>query len=256
MQANPVFKPTTSQSGYQSSVPVTVYRELATELQSAQAKLSFFQLQNEQLTKQNQMLLQEFEAIAKSTDRVQAILTQSNLPESKLSEVLAGIRTASQINPAPLRNNSQSQGRPPIVKSRPANKPAATQSSPRKVAVQQTTNAIQEAISRARQLATKSAPQTSNEPNLNPNLNLNLNETLYYDSSFAVFDASASAPMPKLLPKLEIREEVSSRPLRTESGEDPKESAGLSGWVLTFTIVTIVLTSFGAGYLLMRPFVK
>ena len=69
MQANPVFKPTTSQSGYQASVPVTVYRELAAELQSAQAKLSFFQLQNEQLTRQNQMLLQEFEAIAQSTDR-------------------------------------------------------------------------------------------------------------------------------------------------------------------------------------------
>ena len=56
MQANPVSRPTNSQSGYrtppsgyQSSVPVTVYRELAAELQSTQAKLSFFQLQNEQL---------------------------------------------------------------------------------------------------------------------------------------------------------------------------------------------------------------
>ncbi|PZV16938.1 MAG: hypothetical protein DCF20_07250 [Pseudanabaena sp.] len=257
MQANPVFKPTTSrsgsqtaQSGYQASVPVTVYRELAGELQSTQAKLSFFQLQNEQLTKQNQMLLQEFEAIAQSTDRVQAMLTQSNLPESKLSEVLAGIRASSQVNPvnpAPTRNNQQPQGRPPAA--RLADKPA-TQASPRKVAVQQTTNAIQEAISRARQIATDSVPQSDNEPMVS--------ETLYYDSSFAAFEETDPAPITKnkVLPKLEIREEISSRPLRTESMKDSREAAGLSGWVLTLTIVAIILTSFGAGYLLMRPFVK
>jgi uncharacterized protein YhaN len=255
MQANPVFKPTTShsgyqtsQSGYQASVPVTVYRELAAELQSTQAKLSFFQLQNEQLTKQNQMLLQEFEAIAQSTDRVQAILTQSNLPESKLSDVLAGIRASSQINPAPSRSNPQPQGRPPAAKPRPTEKPA--QVSPRKVAVQQTTNAIQEAISRARQLATEPVQPIDSDSMSS--------EALYYDSSFAAFEAPAptSTPKTKVLPKLEIREEISSRPLRTESMEEANESTGLSGWVLTATIIAIVLTSFGAGYLLMRPFVK
>lgn len=255
MQANPVFKPTTShsgyqtsQSGYQASVPVTVYRELAAELQSTQAKLSFFQLQNEQLTKQNQMLLQEFEAIAQSTDRVQAILTQSNLPDSKLTDVLAGIRASSQINTAPSRSNPQPQGRPPAAKPRSVEKP--TQVSPRKVAVQQTTNAIQEAISRARQLATEPVQPIDNDSMAS--------EALYYDSSFAAFEAPAptSPPKTKVLPKLEIREEISSRPLRTESMEESNESTGLSGWVLTATIIAIVLTSFGAGYLLMRPFVK
>jgi hypothetical protein len=255
MQANPVFKPTTShsgyqtsQSGYQASVPVTVYRELAAELQSTQAKLSFFQLQNEQLTKQNQMLLQEFEAIAQSTDRVQTILTQSNLPDSKLTDVLAGIRASSQVNPAPSRSNPQPQGRPPAAK-RPVDKPT-TQVSARKVAAQQKNGAIQEAISRARQLASDSAPQNDNEPSVS--------EALYYDSSFASFEASDPAPIPKtkVLPKLEIREEISSRPLRTEAIEDSRETPGLSGWLLTVTIVAIVLTSFGAGYLLMRPFVK
>ena len=256
MQANPVFKPTTShsgyqtsQSGYQASVPVTVYRELAAELQSTQAKLSFFQLQNEQLTKQNQMLLQEFESIAQSTDRVQTILTQSNLPDSKLTDVLAGIRASSQVNPAPSRSNPQPQGRPPATKPRPVDKPA-TQVSPRKVAAQQKNSAIQEAISRAKQLANNSATQNDNEPTVS--------EALYYDSSFAAFEAPEPAPTPKtkVLPKLEIREEISSRPLRTESIEDSSETSGLSGWVLTVTIVAIVLTSFGAGYLLMRPFVK
>jgi len=254
MQANPVFKPAnpqsgSAQSGYQASVPVTVYRELAAELQSTQAKLSFFQLQNEQLTKQNQMLLQEFETIAQATDRVQAILAQSNLPESKLSEVLAGIRNSSQVSHAPARNNPQPQGRPPATKSRPVEQPAPA-SSPRKVAVQQ--SAIQEAISRARQMATESSPQPQTE------LEPIANESPYYDGAYANFDAPAPvlAPKKKVLPKLEIREEVSSRPLRTNEIEDNQEATGLSGWLLTLTIVAIILTSFGAGYLLMRPFVK
>jgi hypothetical protein len=85
-------------------------------------------------------------------------------------------------------------------------------------------------------------------------------ENLYYDSSFAAFDApepiAPPAKITRVIPKLEIREEISSRPLRTESIEDSSESGGLSGWMLTLTIVAIILTSFGAGYLLMRPFVK
>ncbi len=264
MQANPVYKPQSSTTGYQptpssyqASVPVTVYKELAAELQSTQAKLSFFQLQNEQLTRQNQMLLQEFEAIAQSTDRIQAILTQANLPEAKLSEVLAGIRASSQVATAPPRPTSQPQGRPPAQKQPPAKPPA----SPRKTAAQQTNNAIQEAIARARQLATEATPASDSEPSGS--------DTLYYDSAFATFDAPAPAPIPKPLPKMEIREQAATRParkdLRTEirnearqeSGdEDMQGSGGLSGWMLTLTIVAIILTSFGAGYLLMRPFVK
>ena len=118
------------------------------------------------------------------------------------------------------------------------------------MAAQQKNNAIQEAISRARQLASDSATHNDNEPMVS--------EALYYDSSFAAFEATDPTPTPKtkVLPKLEIREEISSRPLRTESIEDSRETSGLSGWVLTATIVAIVLTSFGAGYLLMRPFVK
>lgn len=258
MQANPVLKSPTPQSGYQASVPVTVYRELAAELQSTQAKLSFFQLQNEQLTRQNQMLLQEFEAIAQSTDRVQAILSQSNLPESKLSGVLAGIRAAS-----PARNNPQPQGRPP-AKPRTADKPATTQANPRRTAVQQTNHAIQEAISRAKQLATDAAPQSS--PHVQNHAaqaasqfadGTIAGESIYYESSFVGFDAPMTSQVTKNLPKLEIREEISSRPLRTDNtNKEDASEAGLSGWVLVLTVTAIILTSFGAGYLLMRPFVK
>lgn len=271
MQANPAFKPVNlpsgaqaPKSGYQASVPVTVYRELAAELQSTQAKLSFFQLQNEQLTRQNQMLLQEFEAIAQSTDRIQAILTQSNLPDAKLSEVLNNIRSASPNHAAPAKANPQTnpnpqtQSRPPAnPKTNPTEK-QAPQVSPRKANVLQTTNAIQDAISRARQLATDASPQAVvNQAPVNHDPSDG--EPLYYDSSYAAFDAPAPMPVTptkaKMPTKLQMREEISSRPLRTDS-EESAEPTGLSGWVLTLTIAAIILTSFGAGYLLMRPFVK
>lgn len=273
MQANPAFKPVNvpsgaqaPKSGYQASVPVTVYRELAAELQSTQAKLSFFQLQNEQLTRQNQMLLQEFEAIAQSTDRIQAILTQSNLPDAKLSEVLNNIRSASPSHAAPAKANPQTNNPNPQTQGRP---PATTkgnpspQVSPRKANVLQTTNAIQDAISRARQLATDGSPQVpvTQVPVTQAPVTQapSGGEPLYYDSSYATFDApaprSVTPTKAKMPAKLQMREEISSRPLRTDSEESP-ESTGLSGWVLTLTIAAIILTSFGAGYLLMRPFVK
>jgi hypothetical protein len=107
-------------------------------------------------------------------------------------------------------------------------------------------------------LATEVTPNSSNEAG---------SDTLYYDSAFATFDAPA--PVAKPPAKIEIREQAAARPaskeLRTEikhetrqesADEDMQESSGLSGWMLTLTIVAIILTSFGAGYLLMRPFVK
>jgi cobalamin biosynthesis Mg chelatase CobN len=259
MQANPVFKPAnrssaSPQSGYKtSSVPVTVYRELAAELQSTQAKLSFFQLQNDQLTRQNQMLLQEFEAIAQSTERVQAILAQSNLPQSRLSEVLAGIRSSSQTSTQTSTQIKSTQTQAPAPNSR--SQEYLPQPNPRKVVAQQDNGSvIQEAIARARQIATESS------------LNLEIekdqisSQPLYFDGIYANLDESpapiAAIPNKKVLPKLEIREEISSRPLRKESIENSKESSGLSGWLLVLTVMAIILTSFGAGYLLMRPFVK
>ncbi|MDX2255006.1 MAG: hypothetical protein NW214_05775 [Pseudanabaenaceae cyanobacterium bins.39] len=269
MQANPITKPLTpvpsspnsASTSYQASVPVTVYRELAAELQTTQAKLSFFQLQNEQLTRQNQMLLQEFEIIAQSTDRIQAILTQSNLPESRLSEVLAGLRTSTQVSTSRSQAQSRTAAYPkpeqssepystsPVHQTSQTNKPEANLEAavnPRKKVVTQNGNAIQEAIARAKHLAQEAQTAQPSVPPVS-------SEALYYDSSFAAFPPAAPA---KTLPKIEIREEIGSRPLSHNESDQPHEQSGLSGWVLVITVIAIICTSFGAGYLLMRPFVK
>jgi TolA-binding protein len=59
------------QGGRQTpSVPISVYRELATELKATQAMVESLTHQNQQLTEQNQMLRQEMLHFADSADRL------------------------------------------------------------------------------------------------------------------------------------------------------------------------------------------
>lgn len=65
--------PPTGQT-YSPSVPISVYREVVAELQSAKATLETLQQQNQQLTQQNQQLRQEMENAIKGAVRMQQIL--------------------------------------------------------------------------------------------------------------------------------------------------------------------------------------
>lgn len=54
-------------TSYSPSVPISLYRQVATELQSAQAALESLKQQNQQLTEQNQRLRSEIERVVQST---------------------------------------------------------------------------------------------------------------------------------------------------------------------------------------------
>lgn len=56
-------KHSSSHNSYSPSVPLSVYRELAAELQAAAAMLNSLNAQNQQLAKQNQQLRQEIEQV-------------------------------------------------------------------------------------------------------------------------------------------------------------------------------------------------
>lgn len=56
------------------SVPITVYRELATELQMTHAQVDSLSLQNRRLTEQNQQLRQEISRIVQSALQLQHIV--------------------------------------------------------------------------------------------------------------------------------------------------------------------------------------
>ena len=68
------YTPSTSANNYCPSVPISVYRELAAELQAAQAMLDSLNGQNQQLVKQNQKLRQEVEKVLQSTQHLQQVV--------------------------------------------------------------------------------------------------------------------------------------------------------------------------------------
>lgn len=68
------YASSTSSNAYCPSVPISVYRELAAELQAAQAKLDSLTAQNQQLVKQNQQLRQEVEKVVQSAQHLQQVI--------------------------------------------------------------------------------------------------------------------------------------------------------------------------------------
>lgn len=66
-----VPKSQSSPHSYSPSVPLSVYRELAAELQAARAMLDSLKTQNQQLAKQNQQLRQEIEKVVQSALQAQ-----------------------------------------------------------------------------------------------------------------------------------------------------------------------------------------
>jgi hypothetical protein len=81
--------PTTANK-YSPSVPISVYRELAAELQVAQTTIDSLKSQNQQLVKQNQQLQQQVEKVVHSAQHLQQIVSsfggatnQVEIPRSK-----------------------------------------------------------------------------------------------------------------------------------------------------------------------------
>lgn len=92
-----------STNPYAPSVPVSVYRELAAELQSAKALTEALNAQNQQLLRQNQQLQQELE---KAIDSVlywrQAANTQKNLHRPFPKVEVANRQSPSPEKPLPF----------------------------------------------------------------------------------------------------------------------------------------------------------
>lgn len=64
----------TAAHSYSPSVPLSIYRELAAELQAAEARLNSLNAQNQQLAKQNQQLRQEIEKAVQAVLHLQQIV--------------------------------------------------------------------------------------------------------------------------------------------------------------------------------------
>ncbi len=71
---NSVPKHSSRGKGYSPSVPISVYRELAAELQAAVAMLNSLNVQNQQLEKQNKQLRQEIEKVVQYVMHLQQVI--------------------------------------------------------------------------------------------------------------------------------------------------------------------------------------
>ncbi|MBD2296445.1 hypothetical protein H6G06_23915 [Anabaena sphaerica FACHB-251] len=206
---------------YSPSVPVYVYRELVAELQAVQAKLDVVTSHNQKLSQENQHLRQEINKVVQSCLELQK-LVDSSAPSSQ----------PAPPNNANVKNTTSNQSMP-RANSEAKNTPASPRT-PRTNAEAKSTNkpANKPPVKTApppRQPTPKPAKKIRREVVSVPMMDMN------FPVSEAVF-----------IEGQEVRYYLSPE----------SESKGLSGWWLLLTIVLIMITGFGAGYLVVRPLLQ
>lgn len=174
-------KPPNSQT-QPTSVPLYVYRELATELQSTQGKLDALTSQNHQLEQENQLLRQEITKVVKSCLHLQKFVASSPKPSHSQPTDAAG------------------EVKSPATATRP------------------------------RQQASSQPPPVVNEKS--------------HDSEFFA-PVEITQPIPETF-FIEEQEVNYYPPME-------KKLKQFSGWWLAITILLIMLSAFGAGYLIVQP---
>lgn len=168
----------TAANGYAPSVPISVYRELAAELQATRAMLDSLNSQNQSLVKQNQQLRTEVDKVVQSALQLQKVAgLQQPLSRSVTAEV--------------------AYARPDIVVEPSYFSPEPTRSMPRSF--------------------------TPRPEPIEPTV---ISEKLY-------------------------TEQTETRPRRSSNSEQSPE---LGGFWLAAVIFLIVISAFGAGFMIVRPF--
>lgn len=190
------------------SVPISVYRELATELKATQALVDSLTQQNQQLGQQNQLLRQEMLKFAES---------------------------AAQLKQAV-------EGRPPVGQDRAASLPLGTHAPQPAMMVPVTPPPAQE----GRDWAEADGGGFSLEGV--SNLTSQVTQMLRPKPKAARPVAKRPKPMP---PQAALYTEERLEPF--QPGSSREKNADLSGLWLATTIILIVVSAFGAGFLIMRP---
>ncbi|MDI9637813.1 hypothetical protein QQ054_34845 [Oscillatoria amoena NRMC-F 0135] len=120
---------TATSSSYAPSVPLSVYRELAAEMQANQAMLEFLRTQNQQLLQQNQHLRQEIDQFVQSAIRLQ----------QKVEGSEPAIAPTTRINRSPELGESLSSSTPqrPLPRTVPPKPPELKEASPEPLIAEQ-----------------------------------------------------------------------------------------------------------------------
>lgn len=186
-------------NGYAPSVPISVYRELATELKTTQAMVDALTRQNQQLTRQNKLLRHEIQRFVQSAEQL-AQFAGVAPPEAGTVKETRIVYSPSLDEPLELESPQP----------QPAAAPASSAIVPR------------EREPKARDRETKAREREPKRPR-----------------------PEAAAPRPQLF--TEQREEF-----RRSYAPAPRSQDLGNLWLVT-TILLVVFTAFGAGFLIMRP---
>lgn len=201
---------------YSPSVPVYVYRELVTELQAAQAKLDVVTNHNQKLSQENKQLRQEINTLVQSCLQMQKRLESSEQSSQSYPHSHFNVNNIPGYQ-SPSTNNVE-------VKNTPV-----SQSIPRNPEIKSSQKPSTKKVSSPRQPTPQKSQKTHRESVVVPMIDMNF---------------PASEPM--FIEEQEVRYYVSPE----------SEAKGLSGWWLAMTILLIMVTGFGAGYLVVRPLLQ
>ncbi|MEH2168267.1 MAG: hypothetical protein V7K41_16765 [Nostoc sp.] len=116
--------PTPTTQAYPPSVPLSVYRELSTELQAVQARLNALTIQNQQLAQENQLLRQEITKVVESFSRLQNFVDSHTTPSYHQANQASGdVKNAAKQPVTQARPPQQvSRSRPSVVPKTPCEK--------------------------------------------------------------------------------------------------------------------------------------
>jgi hypothetical protein len=174
---------TANSQAYSPSVPLSVYRDLAGELQAAEAMLDALTAQNKQLVQENQLLRQEITKVGQYFLHLQNLVdTSTTASHSQIPHASFDLKSSHPVSQVPQ----------------------------------------QQRVSR---LYSPVVPENVRE-------------------DFGTSNFSPPIPEPVFIEEEEVR-------YYPHSESEPKE---VSAWSLIIAILLIILTAFGVGYVIVRPF--
>jgi len=262
---------------YAPSVPMSVYRELAAELRANKAVIDSLNSRNQQLTAQNQRLKQEihnfvqatlnlgqFAGIARQTAPSEFPSPSTEpFPEQIAPDTLAKlVRAQGEARKAAASAESTDQlASPHVYTEAAANMPAANTVSRSIPQPRRVPSPIQKSPSGSTALLNSLANTPTNGSERIPSVKRSAAQPTASTASpkasrrqqastrQKISQQSEIVPQAQVLPKLFTEQSGEYRSSALESKED-KEIGGI--W-LALSIILIVVTAFGAGFLIMKP---
>jgi hypothetical protein len=186
---------TPSKSSYTTSVPMSVFREVSTDLRGTQNELTSLKRQNQALLQQNQYLKLEMQRVAEQTQEVVNGFVEVENPVERLNRSMAESIAVEELM-EPDYESHWNAFEPPL-------------------------------------------PQVPVRMAM-PRIKVNRSQVV-----------RSSQPLSQPQPILGFLQEARARLAFPEQGS--AAASELSGWKLTMLMVLIVLSAFGAGFLIVRP---